>query len=89
MEGGRNIEGKIVEGGEKAEKLGEARGDGDGEHGVPDEKTNDRGFGDLAFFPGDSGMGDISNDGGDGRSDEIREPEEIVVFNDEIGQDSV
>ena len=40
MEGGRNIEGKIVERGEKTEKLGEARGDGDGEHGVPDEEPD-------------------------------------------------
>lgn len=84
MKGRRNVESEIIEGGEKAEKLGEARGDGDGEHSVPDEKTNNRGFGDLAFFPGNSGMSDISNDGGDGRSDEIREPEEVVVSNDEI-----
>ena len=84
MKGRRNVESEIIEGGEKAEKLGEAWGDGDGEHGVPDEKTNDRGFGDLAFFPGDFGMGEVGDDDSNSGSNEVGKPEEVVVSNDEI-----
>ena len=84
MECGCDVISEVIEGGKKAEELSETWGDGDSKHGVPDEKTNDRSFGDLAFFPGDFGMCKIGNDDSDGCSDKVREPEEVVVLNDKM-----
>ena len=46
-------------------------------------------FGDAAFFPSDFGMSNVGDDGGNGGSDEIGEPEEIVIINDKIGKNGV
>ena len=67
--------------------MREHGGDGESDDGVPDEESDDGMFGDVAFFPGDFGMGDEGYDGGDGSGDKVREPEEIVVFDDEVGDD--
>ena len=65
--------------------MSKAWGDGNGEHGVPDEKSDDGMLSNGTFFPGDSGMCKISDYGGDGGSDKIGKPDEIVILNDEIG----
>ncbi len=36
----------------------------------------------MTFFPGDFGVSEISNNGSNSGSDKVREPEEIIVFND-------
>ena len=43
----------------------------------------------MTFFPGDFGMSKVGYDGGDSGGNEVGEPEEVVVFNDEIGEDCV
>lgn len=60
--------------------------DGYGEHSVPDEKSNNRMFGDNALFPGNFGVCYICNNGGNGGSDKIGKPYKIVVFDDKIGK---
>lgn len=42
----------------------------------------------MAFFPSDFGMGDVGNNGGNNRSNKTGKPEEIVIFNDEVRQNS-
>lgn len=86
MHGVSNIEDEFVKWREEAEKLSETRRDGDSEHGIPDKKSDDGMFGNDAFFPSDSGMCEISNNGGDGSGDKIGKPDEIVVLNDEVGK---
>ena len=83
--GASDIVDKLIKESKKAKKLSKAWGDGDGEHGVPDEKSDNGVPSDRAFFPGDSGMCKISDYGGDGGSNKIGEPDEIVILNDEIG----
>lgn len=36
----------------------------------------------MAFFPGDFRMGEVGDNSGNGGGDEIREPEEVVIFDD-------
>lgn len=55
--------GKIVKWSEDTKKLGKERINDDGEKKIPDEKTIDGGFRDHAFFPGDSGMKKVSQEG--------------------------
>ena len=43
-------------------------------------------FSDFTFFPGDFRMCEVGNYGGNGSGDEIRKPDKIIVFNDEVGQ---
>ncbi len=43
----------------------------------------------MTFFPGDFGMGKVGDDGGDSGGNEVGEPEEIVVLDEEIGEDCV
>lgn len=61
--------------------------DGKSDDNVPDEESDDGMVGDVALLPSDFGMGDEGHDGSDSGSDEIGEPEEIVVFDDKIGDD--
>ena len=85
VNGGADIIDEFVERGEETEKLGTGGSDGDGKKGVPDEKTVDGCFGNVALLPSDFGMGDVGDNGSDGGGDEVGEPEEVVVFDDEIG----
>lgn len=58
---------KFVKRSEETEELCETRSDGDSNHGVPDEKSNNGMFSNGAFFPSDSGVckiGDNSSNGG-------------------------
>lgn len=86
MDSTGNIVGKFIEGSKKTKELGEAGGDGYGDYSVPDEKFDNGVSSDVAFFPGDSRMCEVCNDGGDGSGNKIREPDKIIVLNDEIGQ---
>ena len=63
--------------------------DGDSEHCVPDEKSYDGGLGDLAFFPSDFRMGEVGDNGSNSGGDEIRKPEEVVVFDDEVSKNGI
>lgn len=65
MDSLEDIKGEFVKRGKKTEKLGEPRADGYGEEDVPNEKADNRMFGDIAFFPGDFGMGNVGNNDGD------------------------
>ena len=69
MDGFANVKSEFVEWSQKAEELGEPRTNGNSEEGVPDEKSDNGVFGDVAFFPGDFGMGDVGDNGGDGGGD--------------------
>ena len=89
MDGSTDIVGKFVEGGKEAKKLSEPGADGNGEDGIPDEEFYDRCFGDIAFFPGDFGMKDVGDEDSGGSTDEAGEPEEIVVFDNQIGKNGV
>ena len=86
MEGASDAESEFVEWGEETEELGDPWADGDGEEGVPDEEANDGVFSNVAVLPGDSGMGEVGDDGSDGGRDKSGEPEEVVVSNNEIGE---
>ncbi len=67
--------------------MSEPGADGDGEKSVPDEKADNGVFGDMAFLPGDFGMGEIGDYGGGNGRNESGEPEEVVVSDDEVGED--
>ena len=84
MDGAGNIIDKFVERSKKAKKLRKARSDSNGKHSVPDEKSDNGMFGDLALFPGDFRMCKVGNDGGDSSSDKIGKPDEVVAFDNEI-----
>ena len=58
----------------------------EGEEGIPDEEASDGVFGDIALLPGDFGVGEISDDGGNGGGNKGGKPEKIVVFDDEVGE---
>ena len=88
MNGAGDIVGQFVKRSEKAKKLRETRSDSDGEDGIPDEKSSDGLFGDGTFFPSDSGVCKVSDDSSNSGGNKIRKPDEIVVFDDEIGEDS-
>lgn len=64
--------------------MSEAGADGEGEKKVPDEKFVNGGLGDAALFPGDFGMEEIGKDGGGKSRNKGGEPEEVVVFDDEV-----
>ena len=89
MEGASDAESEFVEWGEEAEELGDPGADGDGEEGVPDEKSDNGVFGDLAFFPSDFGVSNVGDDGGDGSRNKRGEPEEVVVFYNDISKERV
>ena len=84
MDSAGNIIDKFVERSKKAKKLRKARSDSNGKHSVPDEKSDNGMFGDFALFPGDFRMCKVSNDGGDGSSNKIGKPDEIIILDDKI-----
>lgn len=85
---GGDIVGEFVKWRKKAKKLSKAGCDGDSNHCIPNKESNDRMLGDSAFFPSDSGMREVGNDGSNSGSNKIGEPNEVVVLDDEIGQNS-
>ena len=64
--------------------MSESRGDNDGEHGVPNKELDDGGSGDVTLFPGDPGVCEVGNNGGNSGGDEVGEPKIIIIFNDKI-----
>ena len=80
--------GEFVKWCKEAKKLSKARCDGDSDHCVPNKESNDRTLSDSAFFPSDSGMREVGNDGSNSSSNKIGEPNEVVVLDDEIGHNS-
>ena len=69
--------------------MSKNRADNNGKHSIPDKKSDDRHFSNMAFFPGNLGMSDVGDDDSDGSSNKAREPEEIIVFDDKISQYSI
>ena len=55
---------------DKTEKPSEKRADGDGSDTIPEEKHYYATFGDGAFFPGDFGMEDVGENGGESVRDD-------------------
>lgn len=72
MQGASDIVSEFVKGGKKTEELRESGSNSYGEHGVPDEESNNGMFGDSTFFPSDFRMRNVGNDGSNGGGDEIR-----------------
>ena len=60
-----------------------------GKNGIPDKKTDNGMPGDDTLFPGDARMSEVSYDSSDGGSNEIRKPKEIIIIDNEIGNDGV
>lgn len=89
MNGGSDAESKIIKRGEDTEKLSEGRANDNGEQSVPNEKSDDGRFGNVAFLPSDFGMSEKGNDGSNDSGNEAGEPNQIVVFDDEIGKNGV
>ncbi len=85
MYGAGDTVGEFVEWSEETEELGKTWCNGDGKHCIPNKKSDDGMFGDSTFFPGNSRMSKVGNNGSDGGGDKIRKPDEIVIFDDEIG----
>lgn len=84
MDSASNIIDEFIKRGKKAKELSEAGSDSDGEHGVPNKKSNNRVLGNFALFPSDFGMREVGNDSSDGGGDEVREPDEVVILDDKI-----
>ena len=61
--GTRDVVSKFVEGCNEAKKPSEEWADGKCGEEVPGKEFDNAGFAGVAFFPGDFGMSDISNDG--------------------------
>lgn len=89
MDGFADVKSEFVEWSQKTEELSEPRTNGNSEEGVPDEKSDDGVFGDVAFFPSDFGMGDVGDDGGDGGGDKGGEPKKVIISNNEISQNGI
>lgn len=79
MDSFADMKGEFVERSQKTEELGEPGANSNGEEGVPNEKSDDGVFGDFAFFPGDFGMGNVGDNGGDDSRDKSGEPKKIAV----------
>ena len=84
-----DIVGEFVKGCDEAKEPSEPRAKNDGEEGVPKEKISDADFGGGALLPGNFGMKDVGEDGGDRGGNKRGEPEEIIVVNDGEGEESV
>ena len=81
MDGGTDIIGEFVKRSEETEELSEQRADGNGENGVPDKKSDDGVLGDIALFPSDFRMGDVSDNSSNGGGNEGGEPKEVIIIN--------
>ncbi len=88
MDGRGDIVGEFVKRSKDAKKLSEGGGDKKSESCIPDEKADDGMFGNRAILPGDFGVRNESDDSGNACGNEVRKPEEIVVFNNEIRENS-
>ena len=81
-----NVIDKFVKRSKKTEELSKSWGDNNSDYGVPDEKSDNGMFSNCAFFPGDFGMRKISNNSGNGGSDKVGKPDEVIIFNNQIRQ---
>ena len=82
MEGISDAVDEVIERGEVAKNLGEARADGDGKNNIPDKEAGNGGTGDFAFLPGDTGMGEVGDEDSNRGGEEVGEPEEIAISDD-------
>ena len=86
MDSAGDIVCKFIKWSKETKKLSKTRRYSNSKYGVPDKESDDGMLGDFAFFPSDSGMGKICNNSSDGGSNKIREPDKIVILDNEIGQ---
>ncbi len=80
---------KLVNGSDEAKEPSEKWADGDGGDTVPKEKHNDTALGDMAFFPSNSGMKDVCENGGESIGNNTIEPEEFVGIKNNTGKKSI
>ena len=74
---------------DEAEEPSEERADGNGGDTIPDEEHNNTAFGDGAFFPGDFGMENIGENGGEGIGDDAVKPKKLVAIENYTSEKSV
>ena len=72
MYGASDVVGEFIKRSKKTEELRESGSNSYGEHGVPDEESNNGILSDSTFFPSDFRMRNVGNDGSNGGGDEIR-----------------
>lgn len=81
--------GEFVKGFWETKEPSKGRTNENGESGVPKEKIKNTNFGWRTLFPSDFGMSEIGGDGGESGRDKRREPEKIVVFDDDLRNEGV
>ena len=84
-----NAVSEFVEWCKNTKKLCEGRANYNGEHGIPDEESDNGSFGNVTLLPGNLRVSNEGDDDCDCGGDEIGEPKKIIIFNNEISDDSV
>ena len=79
----------MVDWGDEAEEPGEKWADSEGGEEIPGEENDDTSLGGGAFFPGDARMEEITEECGEKVGDNGGDPEEIIVFENEVSHKSV
>ena len=81
--------GALVEWREKAKEPSKKGTDEKSGEKIPDEELDDAGFAGIAFFPGDSGMEKVGENGGEKVGDHAIKPEEFVVTKNYTGEEGI
>ena len=89
MNSGGDTISNVVEWRDKAEELSKAWADCYCQDGIPEKEFVFSSFLYLTFFPCDFGMQNICYDCGNSSSNKIRKPNEIVIFDNNIGKNGV
>ena len=84
MTGGANVESEFVKRSDEAKKLCEGGADSKSKECVPNEEFINSNFRDFTLSPSDFGMENVSNYSSDSGSKKTREPEKVVILNDNI-----
>jgi len=86
-----NVGSKIIEWRDeiKAKKLSKPWVNGESENPVPDKELGYGNFGNVAIFPGDARVEKVSQDSSKESRDKTREPQEVVVLNNIVSDDTV
>ena len=84
-----DIMNKFVKWCDETEKPGKKWADGDGGDAVPNEEHNNTAFGNGALFPGDFGMENIGENGGERVGDDAVKPKELITIENYTSEKSV
>lgn len=79
----------MIEWGDEPKHPSKCWGDDGASDAVPDEEHDDVVPSNGATFPGDAGMGEVGDNGGDGVRDDAVDPKEVVVFEEDASEESV